>query len=29
MIVGVMADFRTQSAALRRLEDVRRSGDGS
>jgi hypothetical protein len=29
MIVGVIADFRTQSAALRRLEDVRRSGDGS
>ena len=29
MIVGVLADFRTQSAALRRLEDIRRSGDGS
>jgi Heme exporter protein D (CcmD) len=29
MIVGVLSDFRTQSAALRRLEDVHRGGDGS
>jgi heme exporter protein CcmD len=29
MIVGVLADFRAQSAALRRLEGARRSGDGS
>jgi heme exporter protein CcmD len=29
MIVAVLADFRFQSAALRRLEDARRSGDGS
>ena len=29
MIVGVLADFRTQSAALRRLEGARPSGDGS
>jgi heme exporter protein CcmD len=29
MIVGVLADYRTQSAALCRLESARRSGDGS
>jgi hypothetical protein len=29
MILATLADFRAQSAALRRLEDIRRSGDGS
>jgi hypothetical protein len=29
MIVGVLADFRTQSAALRRLADISRSGSES
>ena len=29
MIIGVLADFRAQSAALRRLEGARRSGDSS
>jgi heme exporter protein CcmD len=29
MIIGVLVDFRTQSAALRRLEGARRSGDSS
>ena len=29
MIISVLADFRFQSAALRRLEGAHRSGDGS